>query len=107
MDLRIRKVQRLVIDLTRTQTPGLSSELPLAALLNLPLGSPWTTTQDTLGQSLGARSMEEGLAGSSSVMRTRMMALTVLCQTAYPLLPAGLKQGETTSELKAKDLGAR
>lgn len=77
MDLRVRKVQQLVIDLIKTQTPGLISELLLAALLNLPKGSPWTTTQDTLGQSLVARAMEEGLAGASSVMRMRMMALTL------------------------------
>lgn len=77
MDLRVRKVQQLVIDLTRTQTPGLSSELHLATLLNPPMGSPWTTTQDTLGQSLVARAKEEGLARASSIMRMRMVALTL------------------------------
>lgn len=38
MNWRLRGVKQVVSNLTRTQTPDLTSEPPLTILLNLPLG---------------------------------------------------------------------
>lgn len=101
MNRRLRGVKQVVSNLTRTQTPDLTSETPLTILLNLPW-APLAIPQSILPKSAVAKGVGEGLAASCSAMRRRRTVIILPSPASKPLGAYQTEIRRDGSELKSQ-----